>query len=56
MRNLLVQAVPFSEKILSQAQDDVLTEGFRMRGFKVFLSSYLAEQSQPARNCAFHCA
>ena len=36
--------MPSFEKILSQAQDDVLTGGFRMRGFKVFLPSYLEEE------------
>ena len=33
--------MPSFEKILSQAQDDVLIEGFQMRGLKVFLPSYL---------------
>jgi hypothetical protein len=47
MRNLFVSGSALLRKDpgdldrLSQAQDDVLTEGFRMRGFKVFLPSYL---------------
>jgi hypothetical protein len=34
--------VSFFEKILEGFRDDLLPEGFRMRGFKVFLPSYFA--------------
>jgi len=46
MRHLFVESNALFEKILSQAQDDVFTEGFRMRRVNVLLRIYLVQDDE----------